>query len=133
MPEETKKPVAEETRPPNIKEVLGGFPGAPQQSQLDEWKTQYGNIFVTAFSEEEIFVFRPIDRATWTKLQRSFAEAGGTADAEAETVKAVMLFSSLAPEVLEQKAGTFSSLYNTIMEHSNFIPPQFASALTVRL
>jgi len=118
--------------PPDIKNLLNQITSKPDKETLDAWKAEHGEIFVFAASETEMFIFHPISRPLWTKLNRLVAE-NPEVDQEVETIKAVTLWKSLSDSEMEKKAGLFASYANTIMEHSAFMPPQVASILTVKL
>lgn len=50
-------------------EILKGKPDAPDMGQIDKWKQTFGDVFMSGFSEEEIFIFRPLNRGEYTDMQ----------------------------------------------------------------
>lgn len=123
---------------PNIKTLLLGTPGAPTPEKIEEWKTEFGEVYASAFSETEIFLFRPLFRGEYKTLQlearkpREAEQGMTTHEYEEEVCKVVVLW----PQVKDWsklKAGTISSLYEQITQNSNFVPPQMASMLVAKL
>jgi len=156
--EEVKQESQEKQEVPSFspKSALDNLPGAPNKEQLDKWKAAHGHIFVMALSENEVFIYKSIDRLTWRGLnakiaenQRTIVEAvekmrnsGATEeqlenfamkqelDQEELTVEAALLWSSITLDEMKKKAGIITSLANNIMEQSRFVPPQVATLLT---
>ncbi len=142
MPEETtatttKETKAPEPQKPGVKELLYQSPGAPNAEKIEEWKTQHGEVYVAGFSETELFVWRPITRQEYVALQlEAKATEGGMPQTtfEEKVDQACLLWP--APSTINWltiKAGTPNSLYEAIMQNSNFVPPGMASMLVVKL
>ena len=137
--EEEKKEAVEPTQEalPSFIDLLKNFAGAPDQSAIDAWKEEHGDIFCTAFSETELFIWRPLSRAEWREHQMMLSQAEGQVDPfvlEEETVMKVMLWMSNPGEkALQLKAGSVSTLHEQLLQNSNFIDPRFASNLVVKL
>ncbi len=55
---------------PNLVDLLKDFEGSPGETQREEWKQQFGEIFVSGFSETELFVWRPLGREEYVKMQK---------------------------------------------------------------
>ena len=172
MTQKDKKAASPEEKPEEIPEdpiqalmgVLKAIDGAPNQGQVDKWKTQYGNIYCTGFSEQEIYIFRPLARKEYQVLQakqqtaalkqqkmndfvQGNIEAGQwgevekaidedlkkSAENDEEIIKQCVLWPKLSDKQLESKAGTVPVLMEQIMQNSNFLTPQQASALVIKL
>jgi len=129
MSEENK---TEQTLAEKLQEVLGKRDNAPTEEQITAFKATYGDIYIAAFDEEEIFLFRSLTRLEYRALQEQ-AMAGqiDAAQHEEQTVRTCLLWKSI--EDLEAKAGTIPSLIEMIMQNSNFVSPQIAAQLVAKL
>ena len=69
---ETEKNVKEEEKPalPNLAVLLKDFENAPSEVQVEKWKQEFGEIFVSGFSETELFVWHPVSRMTYVELKK---------------------------------------------------------------
>lgn len=149
----------EEEVPFSPQMALAEMENAPTKEQIDQWKAQYGHVYITVLGEKEAFIYRPIDREMWKKLNARIADnqreimgfveelrkKGATdeqieqlakqkeIDQEELTVEAALLWSSIPKAEVVKRAGIITSLANTIMEKSRFVPPQIAAALTEEL
>ena len=117
--------------------LLSEFPQSPSESNIERWKQNHGEVYCSGFSEEELVVWRPINRKEFVDLQetvQSSSEAVSNFDLEEQVVSKCILWSSPKGEqALEHKAGSLTTLNEQIMQNSNFINPQMASALVVKL
>lgn len=117
---------------PSLPNLLARFPNAPDQEKIDLLKAQHGDIYLSALSEDEIFIFRALNRAEWRSLQMKLQE--GILDGftqEEEIVKTALLWKSV--ESLDKKAGTIPTLAEQVVQNSNFMPPAAAAQLVGRL
>lgn len=113
-------------------DALAAFEDSPTQEVIDGWKGMHGDVYVSAFTGEEIFIFRSLNRQEFGKLQTEAAEQQVDAfEYEKNTVKQCLLWQSVSD--LEAKAGTIPSLLEMIMQNSNFVPPAVASQLVAKL
>lgn len=143
MSEEANKEVQEvlpqpvEQQGPNLPEVLKKRPGAPSQQQIDAWKNQHGDVFVSGFSEEEIYVWRPLNRLEYKQLQQTLADpqSGWTELSYEEAVcDKCVLWPKAEPQYWTlTKGGTASTVSGQIFAQSNFLPPAAASMLVAKL
>lgn len=121
----------------SLAELLASFPDSPTQVKIENWKENHGEIYCSGFSEEEIVVWRPINRREFVSLQETIQTAGeqvSTFDLEERVVSQCLLWTSpQAEKALLHKAGSLTTLNEQIMQNSNFINPQMASALVVKL
>src|SRR5271157_2936933 len=62
----TEKEVAPSEK---VASAFGAFPGAPSSEQIEQWKAKFGEVYCSGFSETELFVWRPVNRQEFTKLQ----------------------------------------------------------------
>jgi hypothetical protein len=128
------KPEAEETKDlgSQVRTFLDQHADAPSAAKIEAWKAQYTDVFVSAFSNSEIFVFRCLNRKEYVDLQKQAASGELTNEQhEEETVKKCLLWSSVAD--LNAKAGNIPTLLEQIVAHSNFMPPQLAVQLVGKL
>ena len=138
---EDKKP--EETQPEeqspveNLAAALAAYPGAPTVLTIEGWKQQFGEVMASGFTDDELFVWRPITRREYVALQKEMAtpkegqEPLNGFDFEDRVVKACLLWSSVKD--LDSKGGTIPTLSEQIMQNSNFTSPQLAGMLVVKL
>ena len=121
----------------NLVELLSAFPKAPSEMSIEQWKQNHGEVYCSGFSDEEIVVWRPINRKEFVNLQETIQgseEKISTFDLEEEVVfKCILWTSPKGKQALEHKAGSLSTLNEQIMQNSNFINPQMASTLVVKL
>ena len=121
----------------SLAELLASFPESPSDVKIEKWKQNHGEIYCSGFSEEELVVWRPINRREFVTLQEAIqggAEQVSNFDLEEQVVTRCLLWNSPKAEIaLEHKAGSLTTLNEQIMQNSNFINPQMASALVVKL
>ncbi len=120
--------------PKNVRlaQMLAKFQNAPTADQIEELKATYGEIFLSAITEDEIFLFRTVRRGEWRDMQ--LAVRGGQLDElgqEELVVNTCVLWKSV-PD-LSKKAGTLSTLAEQIMQNSNFMSSGQASMLVGKL
>lgn len=135
--EQKEEETQEEKEPENAGEALFAFPGSPNQDQIEEWKQLHGEVLVSAFSEKELFVFRPVSRAEWTNLQlhlQNAKEPITQQEVERLVVDTCVLWAS-QPGIaaIDQKAGTLSTLHEQVLQSSYFVNPAYAASLVARL
>jgi hypothetical protein len=129
--EEVKEP---EQEGPDISGLMFDFPGSPSKEQIEDWKGVYGDVFCTGFSEVELYVFRPLNRAEWIVLQIRMQEQKNEVDLEQEVVNQCLLWcTDIGRKALDTKAGSLSTLHEQVMQQSNFVNPAMAAALVVKL
>lgn len=126
--------------------TLAKIPGSPTEAQINAWKNKYGQnaVYVIAFGDDEVYVFTPLVRSSWQKLQetiQTLRNQGGmeTAQLEEKLKEKVVQYSVLWPRPLDERffynsrAGVVPSLYEAIMMQSCFMTPQQTAMLTVSL
>lgn len=126
---------AQEETQPGLVEVLKGYDGSPTQEQIDAWKGQYGEIFVSGFSEDDLYIWRPITRGEWRDLQtrvQSPEEELTQLDFE-ELVCSVCVLWQASKTSLKLKGGTATTLHEQVLQNSNFVAPQAAQMFVARL
>lgn len=122
---------------PNLVDLLKDFEDSPDQTQIEKWKQQFGEIFVSGFSETELFVWRPLSRSEYVTLQKKMRspdanEQLSELEFEEEVVRHCILWGS-AMGALKNKGGSVSTLSEQIMTNSNFMAPAMASVLVMKL
>lgn len=127
---------AQEPTEPSFEEKVRGllarFEGAPEAATVEGWKGQFGDVFVSAFSNDEIFIFRSLRRNEYADLQDKVASGEMSPLAQEEaTVNTCLLWTSVKD--LSAKAGTIPTLLEQILQNSNFIPPQLAAQFVAKL
>ena len=132
MSEENTNQPKEKTLGEKLQELLKDFPNAPSQLQIDEMKATHGSVLLAALSEDELFLFRPLTRKEHRALNAKIAEGQIAPELfEEQVVSACVLWKSV--QSLEDKAGTLPSVFEMIMQNSNFLSPQALSNLVVKL
>ena len=116
---------------------LNARPDAPTETQIEAWKAKFDEVFVSGFSEEELFVWRPVFRPEYLLLQREATDQQtGVIDQptfETLVCETCVLYNSTKRSVANGKAGTASTLAEQILQNSNFIPAQMAMLLVAKL
>jgi hypothetical protein len=133
---EVEEQVQEEEPLPGLADLLATFPNSPTETKIEQWKEAHGEIFCSGFSETELVVWRPINRREFVSLQeelQSGVELNSYELEEKVVVSCILWSTPQAESSLEQKAGSLTTLNEQIMQNSNFINPQMASALVVKL
>jgi hypothetical protein len=127
-----------ESGPPNLAKLLVSFEGAPSAAQLETWKQQHGELFVSGFSETELFVFRPLSWKEHKHVNKTLAtpveegeEPRTEFDLQEMVVDLCLLWTSVPS--YQTKGGTIPSIFEMIMLNSNFTSPQTMAAFTMRL
>jgi hypothetical protein len=126
----------EEQMAANLQNMLKRFPDAPAQVQIDAWKAKHSEVFVSGFSDSEIYLWRAITRPEYIKIQKELQEPNAPVDQfrlEELVCETCVLWKSIKTSWAEGKAGTPNALSEQIMQNSNFLAPQQASMLVVRL
>lgn len=123
----------EKTQPPTFASMLASLEKAPSPAQIETWKTEFGEVFIAAFSEKDLCVFRPVSRHEWKDLQTILQTKQMDQLGYEELLVSKCLLYPEASAYLLQKAGTVSTLAEQIMQASNFIPTNVAVTLVQRL
>ena len=124
----------EEMPVPDVYSILQELPGAPNQEQIDRWKTQT-EVFTSILSETDVYIWRPVNWHEYKQLQKSSAEhMDNPSYFDEQLVYKCVLWPKLMPENLPAlKGGTIPTLSQQIMGGSNFIPPAVAMELVAKL
>lgn len=127
MSEQEKAP--EEQAAPDLASILAEFPGAPDKVQLEAMKKQHGEVFCSGFSDTELFIWKPVTRKEYLVLQKNQTQES---DFQEQLVNLCVLWGSDMGS-LEKKAGSVMTLAEQIMQNSNFMAPQLAASLVIKL
>jgi len=130
--------VKQEDEKPDLAGLLTKFPGAPNSVQIESWKEEHGEIFCSAFSETELFIFRPVTWREHKEFQKLLTtppkedeEPITEFDYQEQVVQAVLLWTSV--KKLGSKGGNIPTLFEQVMANSNFCSPQVALQFVIRL
>ena len=132
MADETKQ----EEKEAGLAEILSAFPSAPSADTIEQWKVKHGEVYVSGFSETELFVWRPLTRPEWIKLQMLAATPEAQMDQfkfEEAICNTCVLWKSMERTWEQSKAGTVSTLQEQILQQSNFLTPQAAALFVQKL
>ena len=127
----------ETTGTPDLADLLSKFPDAPNTSAREALKQEHGEIFCSGFSETELFIFRPVTWGEHKNFQKKLVtpvegqEPMTEFDYQEMIVATCLLWTSV--KNLSQKGGSIPTLFEQIMQNSNFISPQIASQFVVKL
>ena len=138
-PQNQEEDTQEEKQPQEevktVDQALRAYAGAPSNNQLEQWKQQFGEVLCSGFSETELFVFRPLRRDEFVNLQAYVAQQGASQyEVEEKTVRECVLWASESGVTsMEAKAGTLNTLYEQVLQASNFMNPAMAASYVVRL
>jgi hypothetical protein len=108
----------EELIGPNGEELL--FPNGPSVSQVEEWKSRFGDeVYLTEF-EEEIFLWRPISRKEYKGVMK--IQNADSFYKEERICEAVVLYPANYNfmTMTSGKAGIPTLLAELVMEKSGF-------------
>ena len=122
--------------PTTLPEILRAFPSAPSQEQIESWKAKYGDIYVSGFSETELFVFRAITRPEWVALQARAADPESKMDNfkfEETVCEICVIWKSIPTSWSQCKAGIPTAIQEQVLQNSCFVTPQAASMLCAKL
>lgn len=126
----------EEQKEPSLADklrlLLSDFPTAPSAAEIDSFKATHGDVFLSALNDDELFLFKALTRKEHRKLNLDVTEGKIVGDNfEEEVVKTCLLWKSI--KNLDDKAGTVPSLFEQVMQNSNFLAPQLLSNLVTKL
>jgi hypothetical protein len=115
-----------------LRALLTEFENAPTAQELEMFKQKHGDIFLSALSDDEVFIFKALTRRDHRAINSEIAENKLASDQyEEEVVKRCLLWQSI--KSLEDKAGTIPSLFEQVMQNSNFLSPQLLTNLVTKL
>jgi len=128
------EPEVEKTPETELPSLLKKHKDAPEQSQIDAWKAKFDDVYVSGFSEEDLYIWRAISRQEFINLQLTAQENQMTQwQMEEATCEICILWPEDVGAKLQKKAGTAGTLSEQIMQNSNFLAPQAASMLVAKL
>lgn len=136
MSEEAVQQQTEEEKVEQLPDIMKKIPDAPTQDQIEKWKAEYGEVYVSGFSETELFVWHPIARPAYVQIQELVQnpEHQMTQFKFEELVcDSCVLWKSVKVSWEKGKAGTPQSLFEQIMNQSNFLTPAASSMLVAKL
>jgi hypothetical protein len=118
---------------PKVKDWLRDVAGSPEQEVIEQWKSEYGEVYSTGFDKDELYIWRPLSRSEYIQLQLQMQQQDPENPVDYELVAVEMCL--LWPQGcdLGKKAGTVSTLHEHIMQNSNFIPVQVSGYLIAKL
>jgi hypothetical protein len=136
QPVEAPQQPAEEEEVTSLSQLLEKNDG-PTEAQVEELKQKFGEVFISAFSETELYVWRPLMRDEFRTLQLMLNNPDAPMDQlqyEEKICETCVLWpSKTAAEFASAKGGTATSLAEQIMQNSNFFNPQQVSMLVQKL
>lgn len=126
--------MSEEENQVSAQDLLAALDNAPNAEQIEAWKQEHGEVFCSVLSTEELLILRPLKRREYLQLQLEAQQQQVPIDGEEKVVKTCLLWASeVAMKSLDTKAGSLSTLQEQILQNSNFVAPQVAAALVVKL
>ncbi len=133
---EQSTPAVEEDEVTSLNQLLEKN-GGPTEAEVEELKAKYKEVFISAFSETELYVWRPLMRDEFRQLQLLLNNPESPMDQlqyeELICESCVIWPKKTANDFAEAKGGTATSLAEQIMQNSNFFNPQQVSMLVQKL
>jgi len=107
------------------------FPGGPTHNELEQWKSMYnGEVYLTEFDEENVFVWRPIKRKEYKDIAK-IPNADQFYKEERICDKSILFPSNYgAMNMSVGKAGIPTLLSELILEKSGFVAKTGAMRLS---
>lgn len=105
------------------------FPGGPTYEQIEHWKAQYGDVYMTEYDDNEVYIWRTLTRAEYKQVM---AMTNLAPAAREERICQIAVLYPASFNELEQargKAGVPTVLAEQIMEKSGFLPTEEARKL----
>jgi len=104
----------------------------PSKEQIELWKNEHnGEVYISAFDEDEIYVWRPLYRLEYKNIIKMVKDP---IMADEKMLEKCLLFPRVTPEFLSMtKAGTIETMAAQIREVSNFVNPETAIGLVRKL
>lgn len=116
-----------------LKGLLHDFKNAPSTSEIDAFKLKHGDVYLSALSETELFMFRSLTRKEYREINANIQEEKLSGENYEEIVVSTCLLWTSVTTNLDNKAGTYPSLMEQIMQNSNFLSPQMLTNLVIKL
>lgn len=105
------------------------FPGGPSKEQIENWKKQYGDIYMTEF-DSETFVWRTLTRYEFKKVVNVEGSENDWFREEQVSETCVLYPEDYTHDDMSQgKAGIPAMLADQIMNKSGFMPKTGAQKL----
>jgi len=118
----TEEEVIEQAKAKMSEEVEYLFPEGPTMNQIDQWKEEYGQIYMTEVTEEDIFLWRILSRKEFKDIMK-LGEADALYREEKVCEKCILWPEEYSfEEITNGKAGAPTVLAEQIMEKSGFNP-----------
>jgi hypothetical protein len=107
------------------------FPGGPTYNDLEKWKSMYaGEVYLTEFDEENVFVWRPIKRKEYKDIAK-IQNADSFYKEERICEKAVLFPANYGfMNMSNGKAGIPTLLHELVLEKSGFVAKTGAMRLS---
>jgi hypothetical protein len=122
---------------------LDKFENAPSETDIEKWKTEFGEILLLPIDDDEFYMYRPLMRKEYLDCKKHVAKMGQEAQAanalfdedavfQDKVLEYCVLWTSQENLVMK-KAGTAELIFEQIMSNSNFINAQAAAQLVIKL
>jgi hypothetical protein len=130
--------MAEQPKAPEIKlpDLLTKLVNPPSPEQIEKWKLEFGEVYISGFSESELYVWRPLTRPEYVQIHTMMANPDAQMDQyklEEMICNTCILYPSSPHDWDKGKAGTPQTLSEQVMQNSNFLSPAAASMLVAKL
>lgn len=115
-------------------ELLFSFKNAPAQAEIDQWKAGFGDIYVTPFAEDRVYVWRWLRRKEWIDLLSDQMVAQNSRILQERVISRCLLWPPMTDVFFTAcPAGLIDTLYEAIMRASLFLEGDTALAITEKL
>jgi hypothetical protein len=117
-----------------IMEGFRALQDKPSDAQIEEWKKQFGKVYTIGLNEDEYFLFRPLRRLEWRNLLKALAKQTDEMKKKEAICQRAVLWPTMSPDSMSRlPAGTPDTLYEMVLQASNFLVPQEALACVRKL
>lgn len=106
------------------------------QRTVQNWKDQYGQIYMLPFDDDDIYIYRAIRSIEFNNLMMRMQNLQNATDntVDVEMVKLCLIYPRIDPvEFNSQPAGWLSTMRVAIQKVSRFLSEDEIAAMTIRL
>lgn len=134
--EVAEEAAAQPTGEKTVQDLLDDM-GGPSSEQIEKWKAEYGEVFVSAFDPKSVWLWRALRRDEYRRLQMTLTNPDSKWDQfdyeEAVCKQCVLWPATTSATFSLGKGGTATTLAEQVMQNSDFFNPAQAAALVMKL
>lgn len=133
--ERLKGEMAEESPEEKVANFLQSRHGISQR-QIQQWKSEFGNIYLLPLDDDEIYIYRPVKSIEFTNLLLRLRNMPNVNDntSDLELIRLCLIYPKLDPIAFNAlPAGLVGTLRMGIQKVSRFLSEEEVAQLTLRL